>query len=81
MGWFLKLVEWFLGLLGNHGPSQEAVQAGKAASADTALNIEVKTNEKIQASVDAVNTVIRSTDSDSKLYDYERADKNNRDNG
>lgn len=80
MGWLLKLLEWFLSLLGNRGPSPEAVQAAKAASADTSLQTEVKTNEKIQESAEAVNAVRRIIDSDSKLRDYERTDKNNRDN-
>lgn len=79
MSWLVTAFKFVWGLIFNK-PSQEAVQATKAATAQTQLDIEVKTDAKIQTAAAAIVSVDKSISTDDGLRKYEQTDPNNRDN-
>lgn len=83
MNWIMGVIEWVLGLWLKQPPAetQEAVQAGKAAAAETELKIVETTNAQVQAASVARDAVSGRFTSTAGLRAVERSDPNNRDNG
>jgi hypothetical protein len=83
MNFFMGIVRWLLGIWLSKPPAetQEAVQAGKAAAAETELKIVETTNAQVQAASVARDAVSGRFTSAAGLRAVEQSDPNNRDNG
>lgn len=82
MNWIMGVIEWVLGLWLKQPPAetQEAVQAGKAAAAETELKIVETDNAQAQAAVAARDAVTGQFVSPARLRVIEQSDPDNRDN-
>ena len=83
IGIIMGIVKWVLGLWLKQPPpeTQEAVQAGKAAAAETELKIVETGNAQVQAASAARDAVTGQFVSPAKLQQFEATDPNNRDQG
>lgn len=83
MNWIVNLLKIVLGFwIRQPAPeTQEAVQAGKAAAAETELKIVETSNAQVQAAVAARDAVTGRFLKSGGLQQLEANDPNNRDNG
>ena len=83
IGIIMGIVKWVLGLWLKQPPpeTQEAVQAGKAAAAETELKIVETGNAEVQAASVARDAVTGRFTGAAGLRVVEQSDPNNRDNG
>jgi len=83
MKFILAILKWLAGIWLSKPPAetQEAVQAGKAAAAETELKIVEKTDAQVQAASVARDAVSGRFVSSAGLRAVEQTDPNNRDNG
>ena len=82
MNWFVNLLKIVLGFwIKQPAPeTQEAVQAGKAAAAETELKIVETSDAQVQAAVAARDAVTGQFVSPTRLRVIEQSDPDNRDN-
>ena len=81
MNWIVNLLKIVLGLWLKQPPAetQEAVQAGKAAAAETELKIVETSNAQVQAAVAARDAVTGKFVSPARLRVVEQSDPDNLD--
>ena len=81
MNWIMGVIEWVLGLWLKQPPAetQEAVQAGKAATAETELKIVETSDAQVQAAVVARDAVTGRFLKSGGLQQLEASDPNNLD--